>query len=179
MHEKAAATHSSVFFNIDEHEILFVPLDSCGKISERETVKPLCLFHVLPLFLSHLYLYAVCPVFSLIFIFISWFLTLLFKSSVNHWCFDNSFHRLLDAFLKLYYLWFVFSGIILLAHVFLSYPPECFYSTQKIFFQSSLPFFDVILFPALSFNAWLINFTSTVKWLGYLAEWGWQSLLLC
>lgn len=42
MHEKAAATHSSVFFNIDEQETLFVPLHSCGKISKRETVKPLC-----------------------------------------------------------------------------------------------------------------------------------------
>lgn len=122
------------FFEIDEHEIEFVLLDYCGKISDGENVKPLCLFHVLSLFLSHLHLYAVCPgVFFLIFIFISLFIILLFKSSVSHKCYDNSFYRLLDAFLKPCYLWFVLSGILLLVHVFLSYPPECFYSTQKSF----------------------------------------------
>lgn len=71
--------------------------------------------------------------FFLIFIFISLFIILLFKSSVSHGCYDNSFYRLLDAFLKPCYLWFVLSGILLLVHVFLSYPPECFYSTQKSF----------------------------------------------
>lgn len=43
----------------EEHEIMFV-LDSYGKIPQRETVKPLCFFCVVPLFLSHLHLYAVC-----------------------------------------------------------------------------------------------------------------------
>lgn len=61
LHEKAVSSLSSTFcFEIEEHEILFVLLDSYGKIPERETVKLLCFFHVFPLFLSHLHLYAVC-----------------------------------------------------------------------------------------------------------------------
>lgn len=49
----------SISCELEEHEIMFV-LDSYGKIPQRETVKPLCFFCVVPLFLSHLHLYAVC-----------------------------------------------------------------------------------------------------------------------
>lgn len=73
-----------IFFEIDEHEILLVLLDSRGKISERETVKPLCLFHVPPLFLSLLHLYAVCTGFFSDIYFYFFFYYSLFKSSVNH-----------------------------------------------------------------------------------------------
>lgn len=44
LHEKAVSILSSTFcFEIEEHEILFALLDSCGKIPERVTVKPLFL----------------------------------------------------------------------------------------------------------------------------------------
>jgi len=63
LQQKAVSILSSTFcFEIEKHE-MFV-LDSCGKIPEREIVKPLCFFHVLPLVLRHLCLYPVCLVLS-------------------------------------------------------------------------------------------------------------------